>query len=106
MVDPIYSLLRRRLERLVRGEIVDIFVPDYDWNSHWSSVDESAGECDYAEGEEFKMVRLTVGACITYRIVNGQPVPVLVAFPDAATANVCAKGLVKSGRSPLLTSPA
>jgi hypothetical protein len=66
---------------------MEIFVPDYDWNSHWSTVEESAGECAYAEGEEFKMVRLTVGACTTYRIVDGKPVPVSVAFPDAAPSN-------------------
>lgn len=66
---------------------MDIFVPDYEWNSHWNSVEESVAECDYTEGDEFKMVRLTVGACTTYRIVNGKPVPVVVAFPDGLPSN-------------------
>ena len=64
---------------------MDIFVPHYDWNSHWSTVDENVAECEYADGEEFKMVRLAVGACTTYRIVEGKPVS--VAFPDAAPSN-------------------
>jgi hypothetical protein len=63
---------------------MNIFVPDYEWNSHWDSVEENVAECDYAEGDEFKMVRLTVGACTTYRIVNGKPVPVIVSFPVAS----------------------
>ena len=71
---------------------MEIFVPDYEWNSHWNSVEEavaSGAECgDYNEGDEFKMVRLTVGACTTYRIVNGKPVPVVVAFTDGLPANV------------------
>jgi len=70
---------------------MEIFVPDYEWNSHWNSVEEavSAGaECgDYREGDEFKMVRLTVGACTTYRIVDGKPFPVMVSFPDGLPSN-------------------
>lgn len=65
---------------------MEIFVPDYEWNAHYSSIEEmvsSGAECgDYKEGDEFKMVRLTVGACTTYRIVDGKPVPIFVAFPD------------------------
>ncbi len=60
---------------------MDIFVPDDDWNSQWESVDEYVSAYGYAEGEEFKMVRLTVGAFTTYRIVKGKPVPVAIAFP-------------------------
>ncbi len=61
---------------------MDIFVPEYDWNSHWESVNENVTECGYAEGDEFTMVRLTVGARTTYRIVNGSAVPVAMAFPE------------------------
>lgn len=65
--------------------MIDIFVPEYDWNSHWSSVEESVAagfECgDHKEGDEFTMVRLTVGAATTYKIVDGKPVPTRVAFP-------------------------
>ena len=61
---------------------MDIFVPEYDWNSHWESVNENVLECDYTEGQEFTMVRLTVGARTTYRIVNGNAVPVSMAFPE------------------------
>lgn len=64
---------------------MEIFVPDYEWNAHYTSVESSveAGmKCgDFSEGDEFKMVRLTVGACTTYKIVDGKPVPVAVAFP-------------------------
>ena len=71
---------------------MEIFVPDYEWNSHWNSVEEAVAtgkECgDYSEGDEFKMVRLTVGAMTTYRIVDGKPVPVSVAFPDGLPSNV------------------
>jgi len=66
---------------------MDVFVPEYDWNSQWESVEASvlAGqECgDFCEGNEFKMVRIMVGACTTYRIVGGKAVPVAVAFPEA-----------------------
>lgn len=61
---------------------MEIFVPDYDWNAHWGSVEESATACEYEEGEEFVMVRLTVGAATTYRMQGGKPMPVSVAFPD------------------------
>jgi len=69
---------------------VEIFVPDYEWNSHWASVEEAVEDGkkhgDFSEGDEFKMVRLTVGACTTYRIVAGKPVPIEVAFPDSLPA--------------------
>ncbi len=65
---------------------MEVFVPDYEWNSQWDSVEQAVEEGqkygDYSEGDEFKMVRLTVGACTTYRIVNGKAVPVAVAFPQ------------------------
>lgn len=66
---------------------MEIFVLDYDWNSQWNSVEESASDYNYSEGDEFKMVRLNVGACTTYRIVNGKPVPVAVAFPEGQPSN-------------------
>ena len=65
---------------------MDVFVPDYDWNSQWESVEASVkngqGYGDFSEGDEFSMVRLTVGARTTYRIVNGVPTPVSVSFPE------------------------
>lgn len=70
---------------------MEIFVPDYEWNAHYSSIEEAVAhgqECgDYQESEEFKMVRLTVGACTTYRIVNGKAVPIAVSFPTDAPSN-------------------
>lgn len=70
---------------------MEIFVPDYDWNSHWNSVAEAveAGEefDEYPEGEEFTMVRLTVGARTTYKIVNGEPVPISIGFPKSLPPN-------------------
>lgn len=63
-----------------------VFVPDYDWNAQYNSVEECAEEAmkygDMAEGDEFKLVRLRVYACTTYRMVGGKPVPVTMAFPD------------------------
>jgi len=64
--------------------MTEIFVPDYDWNSHFTSPEDHVeagreyGESE--EGSEFELVRLTVGAKTTYRIVNGKPVPVAVGF--------------------------
>jgi hypothetical protein len=64
-----------------------VFVPDYDWNSQFSSPEDHVeagreyGESE--EGSEFSLVRLTVGAKTTYRIVDGKPVVVSIAFPDA-----------------------
>lgn len=64
---------------------MDVFVPEYDWNSQWSSVEKSVKEGvaygDYAEGDEFKMVRLTVHACTTYKIIDGKPVATAISFP-------------------------
>ena len=65
---------------------MEIFVPDYEWNAHYASVESAVTQgqaCgDYNEGDEFKMVRLTVGACTTYKIIDGKPVPVVVSFPN------------------------
>jgi hypothetical protein len=70
---------------------VEIFVPDYEWNAHYGSVEEAVtAGCEFDElkdGDEFKLVRLTVGACTTYRMVDGKAVPVAVAFPDALPSN-------------------
>lgn len=62
----------------------DIFVPDYEWNAHYESPEEMVKEAggELSDGDEFELVRLTVGAKTRYRIVNGQPIPVSVAFPD------------------------
>lgn len=69
---------------------MEIFVPDYEWNSHWKSVDEAVEDGkkygDFPEGDEFTMVRITVGAATTYRIVDGKPMPINVAFPDSLPA--------------------
>ena len=66
---------------------MEVFVPEYDWNCQWESVEASVSagqECgDFSEGDEFKMVRITVGACTTYRIVDGKAVPVAISFPEA-----------------------
>lgn len=65
----------------------EVFVPDYDWNSHFTSPEDHVesgreyGESD--EGSEFTLVRLTVGAKTTYRIVDGKPVAISLAFPEA-----------------------
>lgn len=62
-----------------------IFVPNDEWNAHYESPEECAAgliDCgDIAEGDEFSLVRLEVGANTTYRIVNGKPQPVALAFP-------------------------
>lgn len=70
---------------------MEVFVPDYEWNCHYASVDEAVtlGQAcgDYDEGTEFKMVRLTVGACTTYKIIDGKPTPVAVSFPSGLPSN-------------------
>jgi hypothetical protein len=64
---------------------MEIHVPDCEWNTHYRSPEEAVKlgmeYGDYKEGEEFKLVRLQVGAVTTYRIVDGKPVPVAVGFP-------------------------
>jgi hypothetical protein len=64
-----------------------IFVPDYEWNAHWDSVEMAVASGkeygEYEEGHEFTMVRLEVYAATTYKIVNGIPVVVSLAFPSA-----------------------
>lgn len=63
-----------------------VFVPTDDWDSHYESAEEyisfgqGFGEC--REGEEFELVRLEVGALTRYRVVDGKPVVVSIAFPD------------------------
>ena len=83
---------------------MEIFVPDYEWNAHYNTVEESveAGfACgDFKEGDEFKMVRLTVGACTTYKIVDGKPVPVAVSFPAGLPSNALAQADAACGVSP------
>lgn len=67
--------------------MVEVFVPPDEWNSHYDSPEDhiaSAREWGEAEeGSEFTLVRLTVGAQTTYRIVNGKPEVVSLAFPSA-----------------------
>lgn len=65
---------------------VTVFVPPDDWNSHYTSPEDhilaGAEFGESKEGSEFQLARLEVGACTTYRIVDGKPVPVVVSFPD------------------------
>jgi hypothetical protein len=67
--------------------MVEVFVPEYDWNSHFASLEDHTKACqehgESEEGSEFTLVRLAVGAATTYRIVNGKPEVVAIAFPDA-----------------------
>jgi len=71
---------------------MDIFVPDYEWNARYESVEAAvaSGEefGDFDEGDEFKMVRLTVGAITTYKIVAGKAVPIAVAFPSGLSSDL------------------
>lgn len=66
---------------------MDVFVPTYEWNARYSSVEEAYAKgyaCgDYEEGDEFKMIRLTVGACTTYKVIDGKPVPIELSFPES-----------------------
>lgn len=41
-------------------------------------------DVDLAEGAEFRLVRITVGAATLFKIVDGKPVPVAVSFPQPA----------------------
>ena len=64
----------------------EIYVPDYEWNSHYNSPEECVEigrEFDeFKEGETFSLVRLQIFAKTTYKIMDGKPVPIEVAFPD------------------------
>ncbi len=61
----------------------EIHVPDYEWNAHYESPEEMVRlDGTLVEGEEFELVRLTVGAKTRYRIVEGKPVPVSISFPE------------------------
>ena len=66
--------------------MTDIFVPTYEWNSHYASIDECVKDGkqfgEYNHGDEFEMVRITVGAKTKYRMVDGKPVPIEVSFPE------------------------
>lgn len=70
---------------------MEVFVPPYEWNSHYTSVEEAVAEGqkygDCQEGDEFQMVRLTVGALTTYKVVDGKAVPIKVAFPEGMASN-------------------
>ena len=61
---------------------MEIFVPDYDWNDRYGTIEEYLAEHAVAEGNVFSVVRLTVGANTTYRVKDGKAVPVSIAFPD------------------------
>ena len=58
------------------------FVLSHDMPEVWVSPDEVCAEDGHTEGAEFTLVRVTVGAAITYRVVNGKPVPTSIAFPE------------------------
>lgn len=67
--------------------MITLYLPPDDWNDHYESPEECArqlADCgDLAEGDEFSLVRVEVGTSTTYRIVNGKPQPVAIAFPEA-----------------------
>lgn len=63
-----------------------VFVPPDEWNSHYESAEDHISSCqewgECREGDEFELVRLEVGALTRYRVVDGKPVVVSMAFPD------------------------
>lgn len=79
-------------EREVLKATTEVFVPEDEWNAHWGSVQEHKADSDYAEGDEFKLVRLLVGACTTYKIVNGAAVPISISFPKGVAEEGAANG--------------
>lgn len=64
---------------------MDIFVEHADWNSHYESLEQffsdQAEEYDDIEGMEFQLLRVTVSVATRYRIKDGKPVAISVAFP-------------------------
>lgn len=91
-LDDMVKLIIDDLERVDVGDeapcaqpAMEVFVPEYEWNAHYPSIQENLDDGlergEYQEGDEFKMVRLLVGACTTYAIKDGKPVPVAVSFP-------------------------
>ena len=59
---------------------MDVFLPDDDWNDHHASPGAYVQEQGLGEGAEFELVRATVAAKTRYRVVNGEPVVISVAF--------------------------
>lgn len=60
---------------------MDVFLCDEDGNMH-ETVEQAAESACVEEGEEFSVVKITVISRHTYRIVDGKPVQVAIAFPD------------------------
>ena len=84
----------QRFDELAKASAYNVFVPNYDWNSHWDSPEKAVTEGqkygDYPEGYDFTMVRLVVVARSAYRIIGGVPVLTSTAFPEET--NPQAKG--------------
>ena len=59
---------------------MEIFVARYDWNEQYNSVEEMVDGC--SDGDEFELIRLTVGGITKYRIINGVAVAMSVSFPE------------------------
>jgi len=76
-----------QLESLEERKIMEIYVPDYEWNAQYESPEECLAlgreKGDLKEGDEFSLVRLTVGANTTYRVIDGKAVPIIITFPVA-----------------------
>lgn len=85
----------QRFDELAKASAsgVNVFVPDYDWNSRWDSPEEAVTEGqkygDYPEGYDFTMVRLVVVARSAYRIIGGVPVLTSTAFPEEINDRPC-----------------
>ncbi len=64
---------------------MDIFVEQADWNNHYESLEQffsdQTEEYDDIEGMEFQLLRVAVSVATTYRIIEGKPVAISVAFP-------------------------
>ena len=61
---------------------MDVFLDELTGQMHESA--EQCAEAEEAEdGEEFALVKVTVIARYVYRMVDGKPVQIQVAFPEA-----------------------
>jgi len=64
---------------------MELFVDHADWNDQYKSPDQYVKDIseyyDDIEGKEFQLVRVEVSAATRYKIKDGKPVAISVAFP-------------------------
>lgn len=71
---------------------MDVFVTDADWNEQFTSPESWAEEYGMKDGDSFTLVRATVHAKTTYRMMDGKAVPQSMAFANGIGPDACICG--------------